>query len=173
MLHFPQDVIFFADTGVILIMLEARISCFERWSVVVKSFLSNATVSSDAPDQKPWLGRALGLPMAPHLTPLELDKIQQWSHLSDSEVLERIEKLRHRRGVDPPGVRQIQERTRKGCGVQERPGESRKGRGWYTESPAQPKPSPTQPNPAQPSQAQPSLAQPNPAQNGLSVQGSG
>ena len=68
---------------VILIMFEARIPCFERWSVVVKSFLSNATVSSDAPDQKPSLARVLGRPMAPHLAPVELDKFSH-GHISQT-----------------------------------------------------------------------------------------
>ena len=99
---FPQDDIFYADTGVILIMLRARILCFECWAAVVKSILSNVTWSLDDLEQKPSLVRVVGLPMAPHLTPVELDKIQQWSHLKDSEVVERIEKLRQCRGRGQP-----------------------------------------------------------------------
>ena len=64
-------------------MFEARIPCFERWSVVVKSFLSNATVSSDAPDQKPSLARVLGRPMAPRLNSIEMDKFSN-GHISQT-----------------------------------------------------------------------------------------
>ena len=46
--------------------------------------------------------------MAPHLTPAELDKVQQWSHLTDDEVLVRITKARERGGVEPPGLRAVQ-----------------------------------------------------------------
>ena len=174
-----------SGVGVILIMFEARIPCFERWSVVVKSFLSNATVSSDAPDQKPSLARVLGRPMAPHLTPVELDRFSNghisqtakcWSALRSlalamltrvgeaqerptggqerlEEPIEAQERSTGRPGgtrkaQGRPGAAQVmpgetrewhrkghsrgQERSREGCGGQERPGERKKGRGGVT-----------------------------------------
>ena len=79
----------------------------------VFTMLASARVASCVSVEGLWLSHcfhsaAALCAMAPHLTPAELDKIQQWSNLTDSEVLARIAKSRQRGGVEPPGLKAVQ-----------------------------------------------------------------